>query len=358
MQNNFKNRYGVVFTLLGVLLMFFAVEAQSATRTSVTPRIRGFDVEQVDQLTPGTELNFTLYGTPGGTATASIAGTNTRFVLPEVEVGVYEGSYTVRKKDKLSPDSRVTTNLRVGNRVATAVLDERLSTEPINTAHSNDGITPKINSFDVRPSNDLNPGSNLHFVLTGTPGAAASVRIAGINGRISLDEVRRGVYEGSYPISRRDTIDPYAAVTGNLRLGNHAVSTTLSQPLLSGEAQTRPVARANRNCSNCGVVEGTRVVQVAGEGGYLGLIGGGLAGALVGSQIGSGKGTTLAEIAGAAGGAYAGRQIEKNVRKTNQYEVLVRLQDGGSQTFTYQSDPRFRKGERVRIENGTLVLDR
>lgn len=355
MYQYLKNPMKMFLVLLSALLSVAAMEAaQSATRTVATPKIRGFDVEQVDQLAPGNELNFTLYGTPGGVATASIAGTNTRFALSEVEVGVYEGSYTIRKKDRLAPDSRVTANLRIGNKVASNILDERLSTEAMSSA--NTGLTPKIDSFDVRASRDLRPGSELHFILKGTPDAKASVRIAGIKGRIDLDETRRGVYEGSYPITRRDAVDPYAAVTGNLRVGNNAVSSTLSQPLVDASASNRPAQRAR--CPNCAVVESTRVIQVNGEGGYLGLIGGGVAGALVGSQIGQGKGTTLAEIAGAAGGAYAGRQIEKNVRKTNQYEVLVRLEDGGTQTFTYQNDPRFRNGEKVRIENGTLVLDR
>ena len=347
-------KYGLL-ALLGSLVLSVSLLAQGATRALPTPKIRGFDVEQLDQLAPGNELKFTLYGTPGGVASASVAGTNSRFILDEVEVGVYEGSYTIKRKDHLSPNSKVTTNLRIGNKVASAVLDEPLSGEEHRPPPAT-GLNPKIDSSDVHPVNSLNAGNELQFTLVGTPGGVASARIAGVQGRVSLEEVRRGTYQGSYPISRRDAVDPYAAVTGNLRLGNQAASMTLSQPLLSAE-QDRRRAHA-RVCSNCAVVENTRAVQVQGDGSYLGLIGGGLVGALVGSQVGHGKGTTLAEVAGAAGGAYAGRQIEKNVRQTTQYEVIVRLQDGGTQAFTYPNDPHFRNGEKVRIENGTLVLDR
>jgi outer membrane lipoprotein SlyB len=114
-------------------------------------------------------------------------------------------------------------------------------------------------------------------------------------------------------------------------------------------AQTRPV------CANCGVVEAVNAVQHKGEGGVVGIVGGGVAGALVGSQIGHGGGKTVAEIAGAAGGAYLGNEIQKKVTTTTHYEVLVRLANGSSQTVSYATQPGFNVGSRVRVENGTLV---
>ena len=39
-----------------------------------TPVIRGFSVDEVRRLTPGVELNFDLYGTPGGTANIRMDG--------------------------------------------------------------------------------------------------------------------------------------------------------------------------------------------------------------------------------------------------------------------------------------------
>jgi outer membrane lipoprotein SlyB len=78
-------------------------------------------------------------------------------------------------------------------------------------------------------------------------------------------------------------------------------------------------------------------------------------GALLGSQVGHGKGTTVAEIAGAAGGAWAGNEIEKRVKTSKHFDVVVRLENGGTQTVSYPAQPAFGVGSRVRIENGVLV---
>ena len=44
---------------------------------------------------------------------------------------------------------------------------------------------------------------------------------------------------------------------------------------------------------------------------------GGVAGGLLGNQIGGGKGRTIATVAGAAGGAYAGKKIQENQQSKN-----------------------------------------
>ncbi len=48
-----------------------------------------------------------------------------------------------------------------------------------------------------------------------------------------------------------------------------------------------------------------------------GTVIGGVAGGLLGSSIGSGSGRTVATIAGAAGGAYVGNQVQKNAQQKN-----------------------------------------
>ncbi|HLD14434.1 MAG TPA: glycine zipper 2TM domain-containing protein, partial [Burkholderiales bacterium] len=86
-----------------------------------------------------------------------------------------------------------------------------------------------------------------------------------------------------------------------------------------------------------------------------GAIIGGIAGAAVGSQIGKGDGRRLATIAGAAGGAVAGNEIEKNSKKSAHYKIAVRMENGSVRTFTQRNDPGFRPGENVRVVNGSLV---
>jgi outer membrane lipoprotein SlyB len=110
-------------------------------------------------------------------------------------------------------------------------------------------------------------------------------------------------------------------------------------------------------CSNCGVIGNIREISQPGEGTGLGAVAGGVIGAIVGNQIGGGSGQKIATVAGAAGGAYAGHQIEKSQRKTTRYEVLVRMNDGTTRTVMMDMVPGWQIGERVRIENGTLVRD-
>ena len=116
-----------------------------------------------------------------------------------------------------------------------------------------------------------------------------------------------------------------------------------------------PVNRPRQFCANCGVVEAVNVLEVKGPGSYIGLIAGGLAGAVLGSQVGKGDGKTAAQVLGAAGGAYAGREIEKNVNKSQVFEVVTRLEGGGAQTISFPTDPGYKVGDRVRVENGALV---
>jgi outer membrane lipoprotein SlyB len=122
------------------------------------------------------------------------------------------------------------------------------------------------------------------------------------------------------------------------------------------EASQPTRVQSRTACANCGVVQSVNAVQHKGEGGVVGMVGGGAVGALVGSQVGHGGGKVVAQVAGAAGGAYLGNEIQKKVTTTTHYEVVVRLENGDSQTVSYPSQPAFAVGSRVRVENGSLVL--
>ncbi|HUX24683.1 MAG TPA: beta/gamma crystallin-related protein [Burkholderiales bacterium] len=325
-----------------------------------TPRIEGFDVEPARRLTAGNTLAFTLYGTPGGAASVRIGTEPTRILLDEVEPGVYERTYTIKNRDRIAADTAATANLRLGNKIAAAILDESLlagAPSPAERAAAAATI-PRIDRFEADAPARLLPGEQLFFIVHGTPAGKARVHIVGVKGKLLLEEAQNGVYEGTYTIKDRDRIASDAKVTATLKLGRHRVSAILDRPLLGATTSNRSERRAARHCANCGVVEAINVVEVKGEGSYVGKIAGGVLGGLLGSQVGQGRGTTAAEIAGVVGGAVAGNEIEKHVKKTTQYEVVTRLRGGGTQTSTYASEPPFRVGDRVRVENGALVADR
>lgn len=353
-----------LFALVGFFpLPFMASQAhaQQSASASAAPRIDGFDVEPVAQPAPGNELVFTLYGSPGGAAAVQIGGATGGVALVETEAGVYEGTYTIRKRDRITVKSTATVNLRLGNRVASAILDEPLigrasARRPAPMTRSAAG--PKIDRFAVDPPARLVAGEELILTLFGSPGGTASARIVGVKGKLVLSEIRAGVYEGTYTIKNRDRIAADAVVTGNLRIGNRETSAVLGQSLLasSGYPSESSARQAARLCVNCGVVEAINVVEVKGEGSYLGKIAGGVAGAILGSQVGQGRGTSVAEVAGAAGGVYAGNEIEKRMKTTKHYEVVVRLENGGSKTVSYEAQPGFAVGARVKVNNGTLTV--
>ncbi len=326
--------------------------AQTHRTSAGAPHINGFNVDEVAALTPGTDLNFTVFGTPGGTATLRLRGARRNLTLSEVEPGQYEGTYTISSRDALTAKSSVTANLRVGHQVASAVLAESLQTDAGQRAQGQVSATlPKIDRFEVQPNADLSPGNDLKFTLFGTPGGKADMTIAGTSGKFFMPEVRSGEYIGNYTIRQRDRITANSAVTANLRVGDSITSASLGKQLSTSTAAVRQAAV----CTTCATVEAVNAIEVNGDGGYLGTIGGGVVGALLGSQVGGGRGKTAAEIAGALGGAYAGRAIEGNVKKTVHYETMVRFQNGATQTISTEGNPGLAVGEKIRVDNGVMT---
>ena len=114
-------------------------------------------------------------------------------------------------------------------------------------------------------------------------------------------------------------------------------------------------ARPAGGCMECGKVSAIVVSDKAGDSSALGVIAGGVAGALLGNQVGSGHGRQLATVAGAAGGAYAGKKIEENAKSTKQWTVHVQYDDGRQASFNFDHDPRMLSGDRVRNDHGNLV---
>ena len=71
---------------------------------------RGLDIQRFtmepNRIEPGTELVFTLEGTPNATATFGIKDVSRDITMTEVQPGVYEGRYTVRICSPLTTSAR------------------------------------------------------------------------------------------------------------------------------------------------------------------------------------------------------------------------------------------------------------
>lgn len=112
---------------------------------------------------------------------------------------------------------------------------------------------------------------------------------------------------------------------------------------------------AAAKCDNCGTVTDMKTVQVKGEASGGGAIVGGVLGGVLGHQVGGGRGKDVATVAGAAGGAYAGHQVEKNANSKTQYRVIVKLESGESRTFTYKAATSYRVGDKIKVVDNKLT---
>jgi outer membrane lipoprotein SlyB len=117
------------------------------------------------------------------------------------------------------------------------------------------------------------------------------------------------------------------------------------------KAEEPPIVK--KECTDCGVVVGVRLVEQKGDGTGLGAVVGGVAGAVVGHEISRGR--DVGTVVGAAGGAFAGHQIERHARTTRHYEVQVRMPDGKLRSVKFATQPAWKSGDRVRLQGGKLV---
>lgn len=115
-----------------------------------------------------------------------------------------------------------------------------------------------------------------------------------------------------------------------------------------------PAPTAPPPCPDCGVVESVRAVEQQAPASGLGAAAGAVLGGVLGHQVGGGNGRTLATIAGALGGGFAGNAVEKNAHTSTSYEVIVRMEDGSRQRFIMDVQ-RWRSGDQVRVEGGNLM---
>ncbi|MBX3587974.1 MAG: glycine zipper 2TM domain-containing protein [Ramlibacter sp.] len=121
-----------------------------------------------------------------------------------------------------------------------------------------------------------------------------------------------------------------------------------------------PVAYPNQpaNYVEYGRVSNIEVIRTEekGKGSGAGAVIGGIAGAVIGHQIGGGTGRDLATAAGAIGGAVVGNNVEKR-NKTETHEtwrVSIQVDRGGYRAYDVDSAANLRVGDRVRIENGQI----
>ena len=152
------------------------------------------------------------------------------------------------------------------------------------------------------------------------------------------------------PVARTSTPKPSAPVAYN-DYGTPPPPPPMAQAPATPVETPKPVAQPG----NLATVQAVREVKDAGESTALGPVAGGIAGAVLGNQIGKGHGSQkVITVLGAAGGAFAGHAIEKQARGTTHWEVDVRRDDGANETVRSDVAPSYQPGQRVRLIDGRL----
>jgi len=152
------------------------------------------------------------------------------------------------------------------------------------------------------------------------------------------------------PVAHKSTPKPAAPVAYN-DYGTPPPPPPYAQAPAAPVATPRPVVQPG----TLATVQAVREVKDKGDATALGPIAGGIAGAVLGNQIGKGHGSQkVITVLGAAGGAFAGHEIEKQARGTTHWEVDVRRDDGAAETVRSDVAPSYQPGQRVRLIDGKL----
>jgi len=231
MKKQIRNQVAAFFLLLPAATVLLAVPGIALAQPSM-PELRSLQVGTDDGLRAGARLDFTVEGTPRGQVGLTVRGVPRTIMLKETSRGVYTGSYTIRRQDRLTESSAILATLKVRNRsIATNY------SFPAGIAGQSVAVAPpsglKIDRFTVAPVDKLEPGAELRFTLNGAPGGTAEFDIPGVINNVAMREVRPGVYEGGYTIRRLDNLAPSRPVVATLRVGDRAVTSALTQPLMA-----------------------------------------------------------------------------------------------------------------------------
>ena len=204
-------------------------------KSRYAPEVTSFQIDASDQLTPGSDLDFTVEGTPRGQASVRLSGVNKNIVLREVEQGIYEGSYTLSRRDKLgtTPTARATLRLRgVSTTISRAMATATPPVAVVPPVPVPAPVQLAIERFSVTPVARIEPGAELRFATVGTPGGRASFSIDSVVRDVPMTEVRPGRYEGAYTIRRNDNFPPSLNIVSALVANGQTVNAKLNQALL------------------------------------------------------------------------------------------------------------------------------
>ncbi|HEX2545427.1 MAG TPA: hypothetical protein VHL79_11140 [Ramlibacter sp.] len=280
------------------LAMGAAPQGSAAPQAAAPQRLAvdRFVMRPMGRIEAGRELRFRLRGAPGADAWMDIPGVINGIDLAEVRPGVYEGTYTVRRRDNPDAFRNAVATLRSGNQRATARLDlNGRDDDDRQPTQARDDRAPQIT--DLFPDNGARIGERGRAEISarladegsGIDPAGVRMRLNGrdVTGdaRVSPDEIR---YRADLPPGRYT-----AEVTARDQAGNQTIKTWTFDVTAGGDAPrdrvgSGPVPLQLTSHNNNAVVDGNgnlalrgrtapfanvrvQVDSVASVGGMLGL---------------------------------------------------------------------------------------
>ena len=252
MNKQLRNYVTSAMLLLPAAVALVAVPV-SAMAQPATPEVSSLDTDADAGLQAGSLLRFRLIGTPKVQASVRVRGLRDAVVLRETAPGVYVGRYTLKRTDRVTPESEVRAVVRRGNRIGaeTFTLAETMNTAPVAVVPPAPAVPAplpalRIERFGMVPIERVEPGAELQFAVEGMPGSTVSIDLPGVERDLRLRETRPGHFEGSYTIRRADDINPNRPFVATLRNGDRTVTANLNLALGRPAVEVRPPAADNR----------------------------------------------------------------------------------------------------------------
>lgn len=243
MNKTLRNSITSTLLLLPVAMALSTLPVPAIAQPAA-PEVRSFEIEADAGLEAGSMLRFRLVGTPRVQANVRIRGVAESIPLREGRPGTYVGRYTLKRGDRVAPDSDVRATLRHGNRsvVADYALGQAMGLAPsapaAPVARPPDPV--RIDRFGMVAVDRIEPGVELQFAVEGMPGAAVTIDLPGVDRDVRLRETRPGHYEGTYTIRRSDTISPNRPAVATLRAGERLATANLNMLVGRPGGEARP----------------------------------------------------------------------------------------------------------------------
>lgn len=236
MKAMLRGQVAALMLLAPVASTFIAQPVYAQQRVAV-PQIQSLSLNGDDGLDAGSQLRIVVNGTPGGRATVNFGKTDITVALKETQRGVYRGTYTVRRADRIDPTAVLNVRLARGSVVARHSFTyppsfqalamgagPALAPPPAAVAEA-----PRIERFVAVPVGRIEPGRELRYRVHGLPGANVTLEIPGVVNGVAMREVSPGLYEASYTIRQRDDLDHFSTAIATLRSGNRWVTSRLDR---------------------------------------------------------------------------------------------------------------------------------